>query len=95
MSDEEHGRANPNLALVLHFFLKMLPFAVSAFLLYLGYDLYLRGVTGQASLAPNPNTLQDQLINAAPGLLFGIGGLVSLVVSIQKNGDNSFRFGAR
>lgn len=90
MNDEEGiAHANPNFAIFLHFVLKIVPFAVAGLTLYLGYDLYLRGVTGQASLAANPRTFEGQLINAVPGLLLGIGGLVVLVVTIVKGADGS------
>lgn len=79
--------ANPNLALVLHFLLQLLPFAASAFTLYLGYELYIQGVSGTVALAPEPATFQDQLINATPGLLFAIGGFVALLASILRATD--------
>jgi hypothetical protein len=84
----DSSAANPNFALFLNFLLQVFPFAVSALLIYLGYDLYLRGVTGQGSLAPDATTLPDRLINAAPGLLLGAGGFVTLVVTIIKAGDS-------
>lgn len=96
MKDEEGSvRANPNLVIFLHFLLKIVPFAIAAFTLYLGYDLYLRGVTGQASLAVDPTTLEGQLINAVPGLLLGIGGFIVLVVSIIKGADGSGGLGTQ
>lgn len=89
MEDGERGaHANPNLALCLHFLLRMVPFAVAGLTLYLGYDLYLRGVTGHASLAGDSTTLQGQVINAVPGLLLGVGGFVVLVVAIIKGADS-------
>lgn len=89
MNDREGSpHANPNLAICLHFLLRMVPFAVAGLTLYLGYDLYLRGVTGHASLAPDSTTLRAQVINAVPGLLLGCGGFVVLIVTILKGGDS-------
>jgi len=57
---------------------------ISGMSIYLGYKLYILGVTGEASLIIDAKDLKAQLINAAPGLFFAIGGLVSLVFSIYK-----------
>ena len=93
MREGTGSAANANLALLFSFLLKLTPYALSAMLMYLGYDLYLRGVSGQAALLPTePVELQDQLINATPGLLAGVGGFVALVLSIIKSSyDDGFR----
>jgi len=52
--------------------------------IYLGYDLFIKGVTGEASLVVDAKDLKGQLTNAAPGLFFAIGGISSLIVSVWK-----------
>lgn len=76
--------ANPNLALVLYFAMKMLPMLISAMAIYLGYHLFVLGVTGQASLSVESKTVSGQLLNATPGLFFAVGGVAGLIFSIVK-----------
>jgi hypothetical protein len=78
------SRANANLVLMSYFFVKSIPMLISALSIYLGYRLFILGVTGQASLSVKTNSISGQLLNAAPGLFFAIGGLVCLMVSIRK-----------
>lgn len=75
---------NPNLALVIYFLFKTVPIAVSGMAIYLGYRLFILGVTGEASLSINTKTLGGQLLNAAPGLFFAIGGLIALIIIVSK-----------
>lgn len=73
------------LALFLYFGYKLSLVAVATFAIYLGYRLFILGVTGEASLAVESNTLKGQLINAAPGLFFAVGGLISLGILCFKD----------
>jgi len=75
---------NQNWALSLYFFLKLAPILVSGMAIYLGYKLFVLGVTGQASLSVESHSLSGQLINAAPGLFFAVGGIAALIWSIHK-----------
>ena len=68
----------------LYFLFKMLPLFVGAFSIYLGYRLFVLGVTGQASLVVNSTTVSGQLVNAAPGLFFAIGGFATVIATIMK-----------
>lgn len=52
--------------------------------IYLGYMLFLKGVTGQASISVDTSTLSGQIINAAPGLFFALSGVVIIVVALIK-----------
>ena len=52
--------------------------------IFLGYFLFIKGVTGEASLSVNAPTLSGQLINAAPGLFFALSGVVIIVVALFK-----------
>ena len=68
-----------------HFFIfKYLGIIVSGMAIYLGYDLFILGVTGKASLSLELDKLSMQLVNAAPGLFFAIGGLVNLGIIMWK-----------
>ncbi|SRR6266481_3141232 len=68
----------------LYFLFKMLPFPIGALSIYLGYRLFVLGVTGQASLVVNSTTVSGQLVNAAPGLFFAIGGFAIVIATIMK-----------
>ena len=69
---------------MLYFFFKVLPVLVGAGSIYLGYRLFILGVTGQASLSLQSATVSGQLLNAAPGLFFAIGGIAIVLVAIWK-----------
>ena len=85
MQDErENGN---NIAVALYFLFKSAPIAVSGLCIYLGYKLFVLGVSGQASIVVNAKDLGGQLLNAAPGLFFGVGGIVALVAIIIKGVD--------
>jgi hypothetical protein len=58
--------------------------------IYLGYRLFILGVTGQASLSVESKTVSAQLINAAPGLFFAIGGLTTLGIKYLQRCRNGF-----
>ncbi|MCK4486359.1 MAG: hypothetical protein KAU38_06275 [Desulfobacterales bacterium] len=75
---------NSNIVIAMYFFLKALPMLLSGITIYLGYSLFVLGVTGKASISIHSETIEGQLINAAPGLFFAIGGLISLIISIWK-----------
>ena len=75
---------NSNFAAASYFLFKMIP-AIGAILsIYLGYRLFILGVTGQASLSIDSHSVKGQLLNAAPGLFFAVGGIVVLVVVVWK-----------
>lgn len=78
------SKINGNLFIVLYFFTKALPSIISGFSIYLGFKLFILGVTGQASINVEAKTISGQLLNAAPGLFFAIGGIVALVFTVWK-----------
>ncbi len=78
------AQANSNLVVTLYFAMKILPMIISGICIYLGYKLFILGVTGQASISVQSNTVSGQLLNAAPGLFFAVGGVVALIFSISK-----------
>lgn len=86
-------QANSNLVVTLYFFMKMLPMAISGTCIYLGYKLFILGVTGQASLSVQSTTVSGQLLNAAPGLFFAVGGIIALIFSIRKGVQIEFNNG--
>jgi hypothetical protein len=79
-----------NLVVTLYFVSKLVPMCISFIAIYLGYRLFVLGVTGQASLVVNANSLSGQLLNAAPGLFFSVGGIVALIISIWKGSTFTF-----
>lgn len=78
-----HG-PNQRLALILYFSFKILAITVSGLSIWLGYRLFVLGVSGEASLKVNAQDLSGQLLNAAPGLFFAIGGIAALIVIVWK-----------
>jgi hypothetical protein len=75
---------NYNLMFAMYYIFKLAAPVVSCVAIYLGYRLFILGVTGQASLSVESKTVGAQLINAAPGLFFAIGGLTTLGISTFK-----------
>ncbi|MES9873134.1 MAG: hypothetical protein ABW146_08485 [Candidatus Sedimenticola sp. 6PFRAG7] len=82
MSDQFYK--SQTICIFFHYIFKIIPMLISGMSIYLGYKLYILGVTGEASLVVDAKELKAQLINAAPGLFFAIGGLASLIFSIYK-----------
>lgn len=73
--------------------MKILPMLIAGFCIYLGYNLFILGVTGQASISIESETVSGQLLNAAPGLFFAIGGIIALIFSIIKGVKIGFNDG--
>lgn len=88
-------RSNTNLILILYYTFKIIPVIVAAGAIYLGYRLFILGVTGQASLSVNTSQVRGQLLNAAPGLFFAVGGIVTIIVTVWKGVDISFNNGGQ
>jgi hypothetical protein len=63
---------------------------ISGIAIYLGYKLFVLGVTGQASLSVDTKSISGQLLNAAPGLFFAVGGIIALITSVWKGSNFSF-----
>lgn len=76
--------ANQNLVFAYYYAFKIVPMIVAGVSIYLGYRLFILGVTGQASISVESKTIGGQLLNAAPGLFFAVGGIVTLIVSVWK-----------
>ena len=68
----------------LYFVFKILPVFVSGISIYLGYRLFLLGITGQASIVVHAKDVGGQLVNAAPGLFFAVGGMAALIIIVWK-----------
>lgn len=83
-------RVRSNFATAMYFVFKALPAAGGILSIYLGYRLFILGVTGQASLSIESKSVSGQLLNAAPGLFFAIGGVVILVTVVRKGVRVSF-----
>ena len=75
---------NQGLALILYFVFKICLVIASAISIWLGYRLFVLGVTGKDSLNVDAKGIGGQLLNAAPGLFFAIGGIAALIVIAWK-----------
>lgn len=78
-----HG-PNQRLALILYFVFKFSLVAVSGLSIWLGYRLFLLGISGEASIIVDAEGIGGQLLNAAPGLFFAVGGVIALIVIAWK-----------
>lgn len=78
-----HG-PNQRLALILYFVFKFFLVAVSGLSIWLGYHLFVLGVSGEASIIVDAKGFGGQLLNAAPGLFFAVGGVIALIVIAWK-----------
>ena len=81
LTDGSHTK----LALTFYFTFKIFLVIASSGSIYLGYKLFILGVTGKASLILESSDVSGQFINAAPGLFFAIGGLISLCIVAYKD----------
>jgi hypothetical protein len=79
------------LPIVMYYIFKVIPMLLGGVSIYFGYRLFIFGVTGQASLSVNSHTVSGQLLNAAPGLFFGVGGIVTIIVAVCKGVKISFQ----
>jgi hypothetical protein len=86
----ENVPQNNSLALVLYYSFKVIPMIIGAMAIYLGYRLFILGVTGQASLSVESKTVSGQLLNAAPGLFFALGGILANVIAVWKGAQVHF-----
>lgn len=68
----------------LWYLLRILATLAGAFCVYLGYKLFVLGVSGQASLIVESKTTKGQLINASPGIFFALFGMALIAVVIWK-----------
>ena len=84
MESNTTDRQAVRIALKYYYAFKLAQVGCCGLSIYLGYSLFIAGVTGQASLTVDSETVSGQLLNAAPGLFFAVGGVVGLVCSIIK-----------
>ena len=90
MDEPPTRKVNENFLTALYFIFKVVPMLLAGVAIYLGYRLFILGVTGQASLSVNSKDVSGQLLNAAPGLFFAIGGFVVIVVTVWKGVNINF-----
>lgn len=67
-----------------HSILRFLSLIIGGISIYLGYLLFIKGVTGEASLVVNATQLKGQLLNAAPGLFFALSGVAIIFFALFK-----------
>jgi hypothetical protein len=70
------------LSISLWYFQKVVAMVVGGLSIYLGYRLFVLGVTGKASLSVKSAAVSGQLLNAAPGLFFAIGGMAIVAIAM-------------
>lgn len=75
---------NFNRLFAFYYGFKLFGMLASLLPIYLGYRLFILGVTGQASLIVGSKSMSGQLLNAAPGLFFAVGGMIALMIAIWK-----------
>jgi hypothetical protein len=75
----------------LYYTFKIIPLLLAGGAIYLGYRLFILGVTGQASLSVNSKGISGQLLNAAPGLFFAVGGVITIIITVWKGVRISFQ----
>jgi hypothetical protein len=83
-------KINQNMAIGLYYIFKIIPMLIAGVAIYLGYRLFILGVTGQASLSVKSKDISGQLLNAAPGLFFAVGGIVAIIITVWKGVRISF-----
>jgi hypothetical protein len=89
MVNASRGSSN-TLILAFYYTFKIIPMLVGAMSIYLGYKLFILGVSGKASLSIDSRNVQGQLLNAAPGLFFALGGIAANIVAVWKGVQISF-----
>ena len=70
------------LSFSLWYFQKIVAMLLGGLSIYLGYRLFILGVTGKASLSVKSDVVSGQLLNASPGLFFAIGGMVLVAIAL-------------
>jgi hypothetical protein len=73
METNSTDRGSVLTALAFYYALKFAQVTCCGISIYLGYKLFRAGVTGHASLSVESHKVSGQLLNAAPGLFFGVG----------------------
>jgi glucose uptake protein GlcU len=76
--------ANAKVVLRYYYIFKIVPLLIAAGSIYLGYRLFILGVTGQASLSIDTHSVKGQLLNATPGLFFAVGGIAIVIATVCK-----------
>lgn len=84
MHSESSDARSLRTALILYYVFKLAQVACCGTAIFLGYHLFIAGVSGHASLSIESQKVSGQLLNAAPGLFFAVGGIVGLLASIIK-----------
>ena len=70
-----------------HSIIRLVTIIIGGITIYLGYLLFIKGVSGEASLVVNATKLKGQLLNAAPGLFFALAGVTIIVITILRRFD--------
>ena len=72
------------LNLILRAIERILDVTAGMLCVYLGYVLFVRGISGKASLRVEFDKTKLQIANAMPGVFFGLFGIVMLVVAMRQ-----------
>lgn len=76
-----------------HSILRLVAIIIGGESIFLGYLLFIKGITGKATLIVGADSLSGQLINAAPGLFFAISGVIIIMVSLYRKVIEEFKNG--
>ena len=84
--DDTHTKNYPkeHIFSIDHSILRLVSILIGGMSIILGYLLFIKGVTGEASLSIDSKTVSGQLINAAPGLFFTISGVAIIFFALFK-----------
>ena len=63
---------------------KLFSMIAGLFFAYLGYKLFINGVSGNASLSAKKDKISLQLLNASPGLFFALFGALIIIYSVLQ-----------
>jgi hypothetical protein len=69
---------------LLRFFERALIVAVAGMCIFLGYKLFLKGISGEASLIVETGKFKFQLVNAAPGIFLALFGAAIVTYSLYS-----------
>ena len=71
-------------SLIDHGVLRLIAILIGGGTIFLGYDLFIKGVSGEASIMVKTEAFSGQLVNAMPGIFYTISGMIIILISLFK-----------